>query len=92
MTTMSGVPVGAQTAWLSNSRSGCPSAVTRVAAVTHCAVTHGPLPLGGGGIAQPATTYGAVAATTGWPPTVTRGTTTVGCACPPWLHMTCAPT
>ena len=52
----SGVPVGAQMAWLSSSSTGCPFDVTRVAAVTHCAVTHGPLAAGGGGSAQPATT------------------------------------
>ena len=52
----SGVPVGAQIAWLSNSSNGCPLEVTRVRAVIHCAVTHGPLAAGGGGSAQPATT------------------------------------
>jgi hypothetical protein len=51
----SGVPVGAQIAWLSNSSSGCPFDVTRTAPVIHCAVTHGPLPPGGTK-AQPAMT------------------------------------
>jgi len=35
---------------------GTPWARTRSALVMNCAVTHGPLPLGGGGKAQPATT------------------------------------
>jgi len=52
----SGVPVGTQMAWLSRRRRGCPLEVTRVAAVVHCAVTHGPLPALGGGMAHPATT------------------------------------
>src|SRR5262249_19389169 len=69
----SGVPDGAQIAWLSSSTSGWPFDVTRVDPVTHCAVTHGPLPPGGGGSAHPATTYGAVIVTVGWPLTVTRG-------------------
>ena len=51
----SGVPVGAQIAWLSSSSSGWPFDVTRSAEVIHCAVTHGPLPALGGGIAHPAT-------------------------------------
>ncbi len=50
----SGVPVGAQIAWLSSSTAGWPATKTRVAATTHCAVTHGPLPAGGTK-AQPAT-------------------------------------
>jgi hypothetical protein len=37
----SGVPLGAQMAWLSNSNTGIPLEVMRVAAVTHWAVTHG---------------------------------------------------
>jgi hypothetical protein len=53
---ISGVPVGTQTAWLSSNSSGWPFESTRVAELTNWAVTHGPLPLGGGGIAQPATT------------------------------------
>jgi hypothetical protein len=77
---ISGVPVGAQIAWLSSSKSGWPFDVTRNALVTHCAVTQGPLPAVGGGIAQPATTYGADTVTVGCPMTVTRGLGTVGCA------------
>src|SRR5947207_1057973 len=84
--TISGVPVGAQIAWLSNSRTGWPRAITRVAEETNCAVTQGPLPALGGGIAQPATTYGAAMVTTGWPLTMTRGTVTVGWAEPPCAH------
>jgi len=53
---INGVPVGTHTAWLSNSSKGCPFDKMRVAELTNCAVTHGPLPAGGGGIAQPATT------------------------------------
>src|SRR3954469_6766694 len=37
----SGVPFGAQTAWLSSKINGWPFEVTRVAAVTHWAVTQG---------------------------------------------------
>jgi hypothetical protein len=55
-TISSGVPVGAQIAWLSKSTTGCPVAKTQVAPLTHCALTHGPLAVGGGGNAQPATT------------------------------------
>jgi len=50
-----GVPVGAQIAWLSMSSSGTPFEVTRVALLTHCAVTQGPLATFGGGSRQPAT-------------------------------------
>jgi hypothetical protein len=51
-----GVPVGTQIAWLSSKSNGWPLEVTRVAAVTNWAVTHGPLPAGGGGKEHPATT------------------------------------
>jgi hypothetical protein len=54
--TINGVPVGTHSAWLSSNSIGCPLDVTLVAAVIHCAVTQGPLPLGGGGKAHPATT------------------------------------
>jgi len=70
--------VGAHIAWLSNNSNGCPFEVIRVAAVTNCAVTHGPFAAGGGGNAHPATTYGAPNVTVGWPLTNTRGLTTVG--------------
>jgi hypothetical protein len=50
----SGIPVGVQMAWLSRNNTGIPFAVTRRAAVTHWAVTHGPLAAGGGGNVQPA--------------------------------------
>jgi hypothetical protein len=59
--------------------------------MTNCAVTQGPLAAIGGGNAQPATTYGAARVTTGWPLTMTRGETIVGCAWPPWAHITVAP-
>jgi hypothetical protein len=64
-TMMRGVPVGVQIAWLSSSSSGWPFDVTRVAAVIHCAVTHGPFPAVGGGSAQPAMTYGPGIVTVG---------------------------
>jgi hypothetical protein len=38
---ISGVPLGAQIAWLSKRSTGTPLDKTRVAALTHCAVTHG---------------------------------------------------
>lgn len=87
-----GVPLGAQIAWLLNTTKGCPFEVTRVEPTSHWAVTQGPLAAGGGGRAQPATTYGAAIVTVGWPLTVTRGFGAVGCACPPCEHSTVAPT
>jgi hypothetical protein len=74
-------------------RTGWPFEVTRVAAVAgmNVAVTQGPLPALGGGIVQPATEYGAVATTIGWPPTVTFATTAVGVAVPACEQVTCAP-
>ena len=68
-----------------------PLALTRRAPVTHCAVTHGPLPAVGGGSVQPAMVYGADWPTAIWPPTFTRGSVTLGWACPVWLHSTVAP-
>jgi hypothetical protein len=62
--TFNGVPVGAHTARLVCVNTGCPPASTRVAATTHCAVTHGPLPPGGTN-GQPATTYGGACVVTG---------------------------
>lgn len=91
MTIMSGVPVGAQIAWLSSKRPGWPATVTRVAAVTNCAVTQGPFAAGGGGSAQPATRYGEAIVTTGWPDTTTRGFGVTGVACPACEHKTVAP-
>jgi hypothetical protein len=90
-TVISGVPVGTQIAWLSNSSSGCPVDVTRVDPITNCAVTQGPFPAGGGGIAQPATVYGAVSNTVAIPFIVTRGLGTVGVACPACAQSTVAP-
>src|SRR3954462_2727304 len=91
-TTISGVPVGTQMAWLSINRTGWPLERMRVEPVIHWAVTHGPFAIMGGGNKQPATTYGAVILTMGCPLTVTRGFGTVGCACPKWEQRTCAPT
>src|SRR5690348_2988562 len=84
------VPVGVQMAWLSCSKIGTPPAVTLVAAVIHCAVTHGPA--AGGTNGQPATAYGPLCVTIGCPPTSTCGLGTRGCACPPCKHITVAPT
>jgi hypothetical protein len=86
-----GVPVGMQIAWLSNSNSGKPLEVTRTEPIMNCAVTHGPFPAGGGGMAQPATTYGAESVAAGIPESITCGLSTVGWACPPCAHMTIAP-
>src|SRR5258706_7612237 len=89
---ISGVPLGAQIAWLLCTSSGCPFESTRVVPASHWAVTHGPLAAGGGGRAQPATTYGGASVTVGWPLTSTRGFGTVGWAWPPCEHRTGAPT
>jgi hypothetical protein len=81
-TGISGVPFGAQTAWLSISTTGWPFDITRVAATTHVAVTQGtgpPETLNG----HPATTHGAVITTLGWPLTITLGFGAVGVAVPP---------
>jgi hypothetical protein len=56
--TVNGVPVGVHTATLVCVNTGSPLANTRVAATTHCAMTHGPLPPGVTK-GQPAITYGA---------------------------------
>jgi hypothetical protein len=50
-----GVPVGAQIAWLSCKSTGWPMTFTRIEAVSHWAVTQGPLATEGGGSVQPAT-------------------------------------
>lgn len=89
---INGVPVGAQVDVLLCTTNGCPFDRTRVVPLDHSAVTHGPLPLGGGGSAQPATTYGGVINTVGMPFTSTRGLGAVGWACPPCEHRTVAPT
>lgn len=64
-TAISGVPVGAQMAWLSWQSSGCPFEVTRVAELTNCALTQGPFAPGGGGRLQPATSHGPDIVTVG---------------------------
>ncbi len=89
---INGVPVGAQVAMLLCTTNGCPFDSTRVVPLLHIAVTQGPLPLGGGGSAQPATTYGGVINTEGMPLNNTRGFGAVACACPPCEHKTVAPT
>ena len=85
------MPVGAQVAWLSCNNTGCPLEVTRVAALTNCAVTQGPLAAAGGGNVQPAIAYVVGSVTIGWPLTNTRGLGAVGVACPAWEHKTVAP-
>jgi hypothetical protein len=91
-TISTGVPVGAQIAWLSKHSSGCPLDVTRVAAVTNWALMQGPLAAGGGGNAQPAISHGPGMATVGCPLTITRGFGIVACACPACEQSTLAPT
>jgi hypothetical protein len=86
-----GVPVGAQTDELLCTTSGCPSESTRVVPESHWPVTQGPFAVGGGGNAQPAMTQGEEMSTLGAPLSMTRGLGTVGVACPPWEHSTCAP-
>jgi hypothetical protein len=74
---ITGVPFGAQTAWLSNNKTGIPLEITLVAALTHWAVIHGlgaPETLNG----HPATINGAGNVTIGCPLTITRGFVTVG--------------
>jgi hypothetical protein len=80
-----------QVATLSNSRIGIPIDVTLTAAVTHIAVTQGPFPAGGGGIAHPAMTCGDDWIQMGIPDTVTRGSGATGTACPPCMQRTWAP-
>jgi hypothetical protein len=63
--TIKGVPLGAQMATLSRSKTGWPVAITRSELVTNCAVTQGPFAAGGGGNAQPATTQGQAIVVTG---------------------------
>src|SRR5262249_7259215 len=46
--TESGVPGGVEVALLSASNNGTPKLLTLCAPTVHCALTHGPLPLGGG--------------------------------------------
>jgi hypothetical protein len=77
---LSPVPLAVQTAWLSSSKTGTLSAVTLVAAVTHCAVTQN-----GGGTGsverlQAATTWVVDWLTIGCPETVTWGDVWVGVA------------
>ena len=83
--TITGVPVGVQMAWLLCTSTGMPIDVTRSDAVkgSHSATTQGPLAIGGGGNAQPATVHGAPAVIIGMPITNTRGLGTVAWTMPP---------
>jgi hypothetical protein len=83
-----GVPVGTQVAWLSISKTGAPSEVTRVAKLINCAVTQGP-PATGGRV-HPATAYGLSFVTIGCPITITRGLGARGVAWPPCEQVTIA--
>jgi hypothetical protein len=77
--TLTGVPFGAQTAWLSWSSTGEPCERTRVAPRTQDAVTQGtgdPLTLKG----QPVTLWGPAIVAIGWLLTRTRVLGTVGWA------------
>ena len=86
-----GVPFGVHIAWLSINKTGIPFDITRVAPLTHCAVTQG-MGLPAGVVnGQPATVCGEGCITIGWPLTVTRGLVTVGWACPACAHRTVAP-
>lgn len=73
-----GVPFGAQTAWLDCSRSGMPMEVTRVDAVVQVLVTQGCGVPPGVVKGQPATVCGLGCRHTAWLLTVTRGLTMVG--------------
>src|SRR5215469_5050698 len=86
----SGVPVGTQVETPAIVTTGCPCESTRAAPTIHCAVTHGPFPVGATK-AHPATTYGAAMVAMGMPITRTIGLGTVGIACPPCAHNTVAP-
>src|SRR5690606_21825810 len=88
---MSGVPLGVQIAWLSNSKTGIPLEVIRLAAVTHCAVIHGKGLPPGVVKGQPAIVYGIGCNTIGCLLTKTLGLGEVGCACPECAHSTVAP-
>src|SRR5215469_3408188 len=63
----------------------------RVAAVVHCAVTQGPLPAMGGGMAHPAMTQASAMVSVGWLLTDTRGFTATGWACPACEQRIVAP-
>jgi hypothetical protein len=85
---LSGVPVGVQVARLSCRRTGSPPALTRVAAVVHCAEMHfGVDP----GELQPETVYVELWVTIFWPLTLTREFDTAGRAWPACEHRTVAP-
>jgi hypothetical protein len=90
--TSNGVPVGAHSELPLSMTNGWPPELTRVVPLSHCPVTHGPLPAVGGGMPQPATTYGELSSTVACPLTDTRGFGTFGCAWPWCVQATCAPT
>src|SRR5581483_8517725 len=84
---VSGVAVGTPVATVDCSNTGIPPAVTRTAPTSHGAVTQGPLPPWGTN-GQPVIRCGRAMGATGLPLTVTRANGTIGCACPPWAHIT----
>src|SRR5579875_4098894 len=87
--TISGVPLGSELPTPVEITSGWPLEVTRVVPVTQTAAIHGGR--GGGTRGHPATTHCAFRSTVGVPLSVTRGFGVVAIACPPWLHITVAP-
>jgi hypothetical protein len=87
--TISGVPLGRLLPTPVEITRGWPFEVTRVVPVAHIAATHGGS--GGGTNGHPATTHCAFKSTVGVPLSVTLGFGDVAMACPPWLHITVAP-
>src|SRR3954447_14905241 len=85
---MSGVPLGTDVPVLLATSSGLPSAITRVAPLVNCAVTHGGAPVVIVGNWQAATVYCVVSTTTGLPPISTRGTGVTGVPFPRCAHCT----
>lgn len=89
MTGSIGVPVGIQVDWLTSVATGAPPAITRVAPMTNCPVTHGGVDVVAS--AHPAIAYGLVTLTRGCAESVTRGNGAIGVACPVWEQRTVAP-
>jgi hypothetical protein len=78
---VSGVPVGTHVAVPDEMTSGCFIDVTRTVPTLHVAVVHGPPDCGGK--EHPETVHGGLTVSAAFPPSVTRGLGTVGCAWPP---------
>jgi hypothetical protein len=84
-------PFGVVVAWLSLSNTGSPPARTRVAALVHCAVTHGMGTPAAVVYGQPEMLYVLVCVTMDWPFAFTRVLVVIGVADPPCEHITVAP-